>query len=281
MAVLPLVVRPPLFSFCAFCRLVEPVLVGVALAPEPDAPFVGSAALPVGLMTEVMVMTCGGWPGAVADVMTTMDVSTAVEAGADGAVMVLVGGALADDCAGGADDWAGGGALDGGGGGADVGGSELGGGGGGADEAGGGSDDGAGALEGAGAGVEGAGLEAGSGAEGVLEAGGGLGCEFEAAAGASDEGCGDAAEGVTDGERGWEAGAEGEEGGLLEEGADEGAAAGLDATKEGDNVLAVTLLDMIAKIAQPGRQGTRSSGRTKGATGEAARRARPGNNGAK
>ena len=123
MAVLPLVERPPLFSFCAFCRLVPLVLDGVALAPEPDAPFVGSAVLAVGLMTEVMVMTCGGSPEAVADVMTTTDVSTAVEAGVDGAVMVLVGGALAEDWAGGAEDWAGGGALEGGG--VEAGGAEL------------------------------------------------------------------------------------------------------------------------------------------------------------
>lgn len=262
MAVLPLVERPPLSSFCAFCRLVEPVFVGLALAPEPEAPFVGSAGLAVGLMTEVMVMTCGGSPEAVADVMTTTDVSIAVEGGADGAVMVLVGGALAE-VGGGAEDWAGGGALDGAG--AEEGGAaELCGGG--AEEAGGGFDEGAGggALEGAGAGVEGGGLEAGSGAEGELEAGGGVEGEFEAGVGASDEGCGDAAEGVTDGERGWEAGAEAEAvvRGLLA-GADEGATVGLDATKEGDNVLAVTLLDMIAKIAQAGRQGTRKQERTK------------------
>ena len=107
--------------------------------------------------------------------------------------------------------------------------------------------------------MDGAGLEAGSGAEGELEAGGGLEGEFEAAAGASEEGCGDAAEGVTDGERGCEAGAEGEVGGSLEE----GATAGLDATREGDNVLAVTLLDMIAKIAQARRRGRRRRRRTK------------------
>lgn len=228
------------------------------MEPEPDVPFVGWAVLPVGLMTEVMVMTWGGSPEAVADVMTTTDVWTAVEGGADGAVMVLVGGALADDCAGGAEDGAAG-ALDGAG--AEVGGSELWAGGG-AEEAGAGSDEGAGgALEGAGAGVDGAWLEAGSGAEGELEAAEGLEGGFEAAAGVSDEGCGDAAEGVTDGERGWEAGAEGEVGGLLEEGADEGATAavGLDATKEGDNVLAVTLLDMIAKRVQPTRQGTHAT----------------------
>jgi hypothetical protein len=73
------------------------VLLGKAEAPVPDAPFEGEAVLSGELMTEVMVMTCGGWPGAVADVITTMDVSTAVEPGAEGAVMVLVGGALAED----------------------------------------------------------------------------------------------------------------------------------------------------------------------------------------
>lgn len=172
MAVLPLVERPPLSSFCASCRPVVPVVVGLALPPLADAPLGGAAVLAGELMVDVMVMTCGGRPGAVADVMTTTEVKTSVEVGAGAAVTVLIGGALLLEDgggAGGADDWAGGGALDGAGGGA---GAELGGGDGGAEEGGGAgvSDDGGGAggLEGVGVGVDGGGFGVGSGVAGAL-----------------------------------------------------------------------------------------------------------------
>ena len=281
MAVLPPLLMPPLSSFCAFCRPVELVLDESAPVAVEDAPFVGAATLPDGVMIEVMVMTWGGWPGAVADVTTTIEVWTAVEGGAEGAVTVLVpaggGGALLVEGA----------VVAAGGGGALV--SAAGGGalvfdvsaaGGGADEgaragAGAGEDSGAGAgagaLEGAGWGVEGGGLVAGLGAEGELEARAGLEADCAGAlegaaeagvgAEAAGEGCG-AVEGVTDGGGG--GAEEGEEGGggggaegeaeaavFVARGAEEAAAAGLDATKESDNVLAVTLPDMFAMVARP------------------------------
>jgi len=131
------------------------------------------------------------------------------------------------------------------------------------------------------AGVLAGGAEEGAAAEGVLEACGvsdGLsagGLEEGAGAEASVLGCG-AAEGVTDGEAGPEGAVEaggaeegadsssegaGEEAGS-EAGAEEGATSELDATIEGDNVLAAGLLDMLTTtIAQPKRPCTQSKER--------------------
>jgi hypothetical protein len=78
MAVLPPVLRPPLFSFCTFCSPVWLVLDG-AEVPVPE----GDPAIPVGcpalvlVLYEVMKMTLGCSPARVGEGVTVMmDVST-------------------------------------------------------------------------------------------------------------------------------------------------------------------------------------------------------------
>lgn len=263
MAVLPPVLRPSAFSFCAFCNWVESVLEGSAApVPEGEALLVGAAVGESGVKVRITVTTDGVSP---APVGVTVETITWVEGGADGAVKTLVstkvgsllveaGGAAADDCAGGgALDWAGGGVAEVDGAGA-------------ADEAGGGAwlDWAGGSL--VGAALDGAALEAGGGgsdegaaAEGVLEAGGGLEGEsaggLDEAAGAEGSVGAGAADGVTDGEgRSDEGGSEdgAEAGGADEDnasGADEAAGADEGERMEVDNVLSVTLLDMMATMA--------------------------------
>jgi hypothetical protein len=186
-----------------------------------------------GVMVDTIVTTAGVSPGLVGVwVMRIRDVWISVaDGGAEGAVTTEVVSRLGVDAGGAADD-------------------------GGLDTAGGGAEDAGGGLEeaGAGGGVLAGGADEGAGGceEGGSAEDGGLDCagDGDDGAGAAEESAGD----VTDGKGGVEAGAEAAEGG-----GDCSGLEGEDATKEGTNVLAVPLLDMLTRIGTRNHKKIRNS----------------------